>query len=56
MSIRIEKQIIRQSFPKLSEKDIQVIYSLYPHKGQSDSRLTIAHARHMEIEYRYSTV
>jgi hypothetical protein len=56
MNLTLEKRIIRQSFPKLSEKDLQVIFNMYPHKGQIDSRLTIAHARHMELEYRYSTL
>ena len=56
MSLTLEKRIIRQSFPKLSEKDLQVIFNIYPHKGQSESRLTIAHNRHLEIENRYSTV
>ena len=54
MSIKLEKQIIKQSFPKLSEKDIQIIFNMYPSKGQSDDRLTMAYNTHLVMESRYS--
>lgn len=51
--VQIEKRLIKQSFPKLSESDLKTIFNMYPNKSQSDSRLTIAHTRHLELERRY---
>jgi hypothetical protein len=50
---QIERRIMKQSFPKLSDKDLKSIFSMYPNIGQSDSRITLAQNIHLELERRY---
>ena len=51
--IQIEKKIMKQSFPKLSEQDLKDIFKMYPNRSQSESRLTVAYNRHLDLEKWY---